>query len=239
MIFNKFYINTKTIFLAFLISLFYSCEEEVKLVFSEMNLLEEKKTVVEINIPYAEGQELVSANINAELLEFTNSVLNNDPEEVLLDTFEKSIDQFNISYDRFISSINEEARQDLTPWEAIIEGEVTYQSNNVICIAMNAYMNTGAVHGTSKVSFLNFDASSGEILDYNQFIDDRNDFQNFLIEYFKKEVGPIADEDFKLPESIGLDDEGIIILYNINEIPYSTHELLPNLASLLTFRSSG
>ncbi|MDX1702330.1 MAG: hypothetical protein R3250_17005, partial [Melioribacteraceae bacterium] len=98
--------------------------------------------------------------------------------------------------------------------------------NNVISIALNAYMNTGAVHGTSKVSFLNFDASSGEILDYNQFIDDKNDFQNFLIGYFKKEVGPIADEDFKLPESIGLDDEGIIILYNINEIPSYTDQLI-------------
>ena len=97
MIFNKPYINAKPILLSIFIGLFYSCEEEVSLAFSEINILEEKNTVVEINIPYAEGQGLVSANINSELLEFTNTVLNNDSDEVVLDTFDKGIEQFSIS----------------------------------------------------------------------------------------------------------------------------------------------
>ena len=226
MIFKKHCISRKRIFLVFLISLIYSCEEEVNLAFSEINILEEEKTIVEINIPNAEGQDLVSEKINSALLEFTNNVLNIDSEETLLDTFEEGIEQFNISFDNFINNLNEEAKREVSPWEAIIEGEVTYQSNNVISIAMNAYTNTGAAHGTSKVSFLNFDASTGEILDYNQFIDDKKDFQSFLIKYFKKEVGPIAYEDFKLPETIGLNDEGIVILYNVNEIPSYTDKLI-------------
>lgn len=226
MIFNKPYNNRKSFFLVCLIGLFCSCEEEINLAFSEINILEEKEAVVEINIPNAEGQNVISANINSELLEFTNNALNIDSDSNSGSTFEKGIEQFNSSYVSFKNNLGSELQQELTPWEAAIEGEVTYQSNNVICIAMNAYMNTGAIHGTSKITFLNFDASTGELLDYNQFINDKGDFRTFLISYFEKEVGPISDEDFKLPESIGLNDEGIIILYNLNEIPSYTDNLI-------------
>ncbi len=226
MIFNKPYISKKSFFLALLIGLFCSCEEELSLAFSEINILEEKEAVVEINIPNAEGQDGVSDKINLELVAFTNNALNIDSVENNLDTYEKGVEQFNLSYDRFLNTLDEELRSEITPWEATVDGEVTYQSNNLICIAISTYLNTGAIHGTSKVSFLNFDATTGNLLDYNQFIDDKGDFKNFLKSYFTKEVGPISDEDFKLPESIGLNEEGIIILYNLNEIPTYTDNLL-------------
>ena len=226
MIFNKPYINTKAFFLTLLISLFCSCEEEIKLAFSEINILEEKEAVVEINIPNAEGQDIVSANINSELLSFTSNALNIESDRNSEGTFEKGIEQFNSSFISFKNNINSELQTELTPWEATIDGEVTYQSNNVVCVAMNTYLNTGAIHGTSRISFLNFDASTGKLLDYNQFIDDKGDFKNFLKSYFEKEVGPIPDEEFKLPESIGLNDEGVIILYNLNEIPSYSDNLI-------------
>ncbi len=226
MIFNKTYINSKTIFLALLSGLLFCCEEEINLVFSEINILEEKETIVEINIPQAEGQDVVSNKINSELLEFTNNALNIDSVQGRLDSFEKGIEQFNLSYDRFSNSLNEELQLEITPWEAAIDGEVTYQSNNLICIAMTTYLNTGAIHGTSKVTFLNFDASTGELLDYNAFVNDKTELLKLIKPYFEKEVGAIMDKDFKLPESIGLDDEGIIILYNENEIPTYTDNLI-------------
>ena len=226
MIFNKTYINSKTIFLALLSGLLFCCEEEINLAFSEINILEEKETIVEINIPQAEGQDVVSTKINSELLEFTNNVLNIDSVEMQLDTFEKGIEQFNLSYISFTKNLKEELLSEITPWEAAVDGEVTYQSNNLICIAMTTYLNTGAVHGTSKVTFLNFDTSTGELLNYNKFIHDKLEFKKIIKPYFEKEVGAISEEDFRLPESIGLDDEGIIILYNKNEIPTYTDNLI-------------
>ena len=226
MIFNKPYINTKALFLALLIGSFCSCEEEINLVFSEINILEEKEAVVEINIPNAEGQDIVSANINSELLSFTTNALNIESDSNSEETFEKGIEQFNSSFISFKNNINSELQTELAPWEATIDGEVTYQSNNVICIAMNTYLNTGAIHGTSKISFLNFDASTGQLFDYKEFINDQTDFKRKVKSYFEKEAGFISDEDFKLPESIGLNDEGVIILYNINEIPSFTDKLI-------------
>ena len=200
------------------IGLLFSCEEEENLVFSEINILEEKEATVEINIPKAEGNDAISKSINSTLEDFTNKALNIDSSNDSQDSFEKSIDQFNTSYLNFKNQMVEELQLELTHWEAGVDGEVTYQSNRVICIAMNTYLNTGGIHGTSKVSFLNFDAVTGKQLHYDEFIKDKGELKKFLKFYFEKEVESISFDDFKLPESIGLSDEGVIILYNRNEI---------------------
>ena len=215
----------KTIVFILTIGLFFSCEEEVNLAFSEINILEEEETSVEINIPIAEGDEMISKNINSALESFTNNALNIDSSNDVQDTFEESISQFNTSYSTFKNQMAEELQLELTPWEAGVDGEVTYQSNRVISIAMSTYLNTGGIHGTSKVSFLNFDAITGKQLHYDDFIKDKDELKKFLKFYFEKEVESISFDDFKLPETIGLSDEGVIILYNVNEIPSYTDQL--------------
>lgn len=225
MIYIKKYNHSYPIFFILLASILFSCEEESNLAFSEINILEEKEAIVEINIPQAMGGDLVSSRINSELIEFTNNALNIDSVDKKLDTFDKGIEEFNLSFDRFTKSLNEEIQLEITPWEVAIDGEVTYLTNNLICVAMTTYLNTGAIHGTSKITFLNFDGSTGELLDFNSLIDDKIELKKIIKPYFEKEVGTISDKDFKLPESIGLDDEGIIILYNKNEIPSYTDRL--------------
>lgn len=225
MLYNTTYKRLKTIAVALTIGLFLSCEEEVNLAFSEINVLEEKDATVEINIPKAEGDYAISKSINSVLEHFTNNALNIDSSNDVQDTFDKSIEQFNSSYLNFKNQMVEELRVELTPWEAGVDGEVTYQSNRVISIAMSTYLNTGGIHGTSKVSFLNFDATTGKQLHYDEFIKDKDELKKFLKFYFEKEVESISFDDFKLPESIGLSDEGVIILYNVNEIPSYTDNL--------------
>ncbi|MBT8394869.1 MAG: DUF4163 domain-containing protein [Flavobacteriaceae bacterium] len=222
---NITYKRLKTIVLSLTISLFFSCEEEVNLAFSEINILEEKDAVVEINIPKAEGDDAICSSINSILGAYTNNALNIDSGNNVKGTFEETIAQFNSSYLKFRNQMNEEQQLELTPWEAGVDGEVTYQSNRVISIAMNTYLNTGGIHGTSKVSFLNFDASTGNQIQYNEFIKDKNELKKFLKLYFEKEVESISFDDFKLPETIGLNEEGVIILYNANEIPSYTDNL--------------
>lgn len=225
MISLKLHITLKHVVLILLAGLFLSCEEEINLTFSEINILEEQGSVVEINIPQAEGQDMVSTRINYELVEFTTHAMNIDSVDTSLDTFEKGIEQFNLSFERFYEILDEDLQSEITPWEVVIDGEVTYQSHNLICIAMTTYINTGAIHGASKVTFLNFDSSTGELLDYTNFIKDEIELRKIIKPYFEKEVGNISDENFKLPETIGLDNEGVIILYNANEIPTYTDSL--------------
>jgi hypothetical protein len=219
MLFSTPYTRLRTIGFILTIGIFFSCEKEVNLAFSEINILEEKDVTVEINIPKAEGNDAISKSINSTLEDFTNNTLNTDSNNDVKDSFEESITQFNSTYLKFKNQLGEELQLELTPWEAGVDGEVTYQSNRVISIAMNTYLNTGGIHGTSKVSFLNFDAVTGKQLHYDEFIKNKDKLKNFLKVYFEKEVESISIDDFKLPETIGLSDEGVIILYNANEIP--------------------
>ncbi len=219
------YKRLKSIIIVMTIGLFFSCEEEVNLAFSEINVLEGKEATVEINIPKAEGNDVICQSINSSLSDFTNRALNIDSSNEVQDTFEESITQFNASYLKFKNAMVEELQIELTPWEAGVDGEVTYQSNRVVSIAMNTYLNTGGVHGTSKISFLNFDATNGKQLHYDEFIKDKDELKKFLKFYFEKEVESISFDDFKLPETIGLSDEGVIVLYNVNEIPSYTDKL--------------
>lgn len=219
------YKRLKTIVFILSIGLFYSCEEEVNMAFSEINILKENEAIVEINIPKAEGDNAICENINSVLEDFTNNALNIDSSNNVQDSFEKSIEQFNSSYLNFKNQMVKELQLELTPWEIGIDGEVTYQSNRVISIAMSTYLNTGAIHGVSKVSFLNFDATTGKQLHYDEFIKDKDKLKKFLKFYFEKEVESISFDNFRLPETIGLSDEGAIILYNVNEIPSYTDQL--------------
>lgn len=219
------YKRFKFIVFTMILVLFTSCEEETDLAFSEINILEEKDAVVEINIPKAEGKNDIVNNINTSIEDFTNNALNIDSSNEAKNSLEESIAQFNISYLNFKNEMNDELQLELTPWEAGVDGEVIYQSNNLISIAMNTYLNTGGIHGTSKISFLNFDAKTGNQLDYNDFITDKDELKKFLKFYFEKEVESITFDDFKLPETIGISDEGVIILYNVNEIPSYTDKL--------------
>jgi len=116
-------------------------------------------------------------------------------------------------------------------WEAQIEGEVTYQSPEITCVAINSYLNTGGAHGSMNISFLNFNSQTGELLKNDEFIKS-NDFLKLAKTYFRLEIEETLDkdsfndyfwgDDFHLPENIGFSDEGVILLYNVYEIaPYS------------------
>lgn len=204
----------------------FSCEKDINLSFSEINLLVEKDAVVEINIPKIDDSNEVAANINQGIEDFVRKSLQMDSNDEVPKSIEESIVEFNSSYLDFKNKTPEGAKEKLMPWEASIEGEITYLSNQILCISMNKYLNTGGIHGTIKISFLNFDIETGKPLYYKDFITDEAALKAFLKPYLEKETESIIGDDYNLPETIGLNDEGVIILYNINEIPAITNSLV-------------
>lgn len=206
--------------------LFFSCEDDVGIVFSENNILVEKDVMVEINIPKAEGDKIICDKINTSIDSFVIRALNIDSAFENAISVKESILQFDTAYSNFKNNLPVEIKQNLTPWEASIEGEVIYDSSQIICVAMNEYLNTGGVHGTAKVTFLNFDAKTGNTLHYKDFIKDTIELRKFLKFQFEKAVEPIAYENFKLPETIGFNNLGVVILYNVNEMKPFTNRLI-------------
>lgn len=200
----------------------FSCEEQVALNFSETALLLDKQVRVEVNLPKAEGNTVSAVTINQTL---KNYVLNALAVENAKD-LNQGLEAFNQRFIDFKDKTPSAARENLVPWEASFDGEITYFSGQVISIAINEYLHTGGVHGTVKVLFFNFDLNNGKLLLYEDFLNDELAFKKILMGYFEEEVGPIQEADFTLPASMGLSEEGLIILYNAHELPSFNDELV-------------
>jgi hypothetical protein len=204
--------------LLFCLGLFFSCAVTAPIIFSEVNELYENNAVVELNIPKAEGDTERSKAINnvienhiANMLVFLD-----EPSDTL--QLNDAIKSFDTEYKSFKEGFGE----DNMVWEASFDGEVTYQSSELISIAITSYINSGGAHGNSNVTFFNFD-TSGKRLNFNDLFTNHRELTKKAKAYFEEEtqgsgINYFPDEEFHLPANIGFNDEGVIFFYNVYEI---------------------
>jgi hypothetical protein len=96
----------------------------------------------------------------------------------------------------------------------------------VITISVDSYTFTGGAHGNSVITLLNFDPETGNLYTQNDIFIKSNKLTELVEKYFKKESVSKSNndgdyffgEDFKLPENVGFNEEGVIFLYNTYEI---------------------
>lgn len=208
-------------FICFLI--LSSCKKEnPSITFSEINILKENTTRVEINIPKATGNSEASKAINATLNHFVYQALHVDASEEKKETLRESILSFNEAFANFNALISSELRSELPTWEALIDGEVLYTNENVACIVMNSSINTGAANNNMVLKFFNFNPKTGNVLSTKDLVHNMNEFTPLVKRYYEKEIGStfndatslLNENVFKLPETLGFSDEGIIIFYD-------------------------
>ncbi len=208
----------------FIFFVFFSCAEEQKTTYSEINITAKNNNLVEVNIPKATGNKSVSNQINSEIQKKVISALHiGNLEDVHSPSIEESIISFNNEYNAF----NQDFPESSQLWEAQIDGEVIYQSEELTTIAITTYKNTGGAHGNLNISFLNFDSKTGQKLKNSQLFTDMESFKTLAKAYFEaetKEKSLLTDYNtFELPENIGYSEDGIILLYNTYEVaPYTT-----------------
>ena len=213
----------KKILVLMFVCISFSCIEESQLSFSEINLKFNDNAIVEINVPNAEGESSVSKLINATIEEQIGNALNFSEDESDSISLPDAIKKFDTEYKEFKNDFEENA----LVWEAVFDGEITYQSSEIISIAINSYLNTGGAHGNMNITFLNFNPSTGNILNFDELINDKINFKDIAKQHFKTaiqttEKSGFGDyffgEDFHLPANIGFSDEGVILFYNVYEI---------------------
>lgn len=227
-------------------TLFFNCKEDVNTVFEDINITTEDNNLVEVNIPKASGNKTVSSVINSEIKKEVIANLHiGELETISSSSIEESILAFNEEFKVFKNDFPESAQI----WEAQVDGEIMFTSPEIISMAITSYMNTGGAHGSLKISFLNFNASTGNLIPRQKLITDSEAIKKIALPYFKeatkdKDIFESELETFKLPENIGYNDEGIVFLYNAYEIaPYSTGIIefeIPfnEIESYLTFNSA-
>ena len=215
----------KSFFLVLLSIILFSCVEDNKVTFSEINVTTPENKIVEINIPEASGDKTIAQSINKTVLSVVNSNLDvSDLEENKNLSTKELINQFNTEYETFKTDFPESAIE----WDAQIDGEVMYHSAGIISIVITSYQNTGGAHGLLHITFLNFDVETGEALKNEELFADLSGFKQLAKQYFNEEIADKKDsyfepENFTLPVNIGFDDDGLFLLYNSYEIaPYST-----------------
>lgn len=213
--------NIMTLFGALV--LIFSCQEEQKLSFTEINTLHDNSAIVEINIPKAQGNTILSKAINSTLEKHIANILNFSEEDSDTIQLSEAIKQFEAAYNSFKSDYEENA----LVWEAVFDAELIYQSEEVISIAINGYTNTGGAHGNMNITLYNFEVASGNILNHDGLIEDMDAFKEVVERHFLKEIKAsdenisedyFFDDGFHLPANIGFTEEGVLILYNVYEI---------------------
>ncbi|PNQ74922.1 DUF3298/DUF4163 domain-containing protein [Hanstruepera neustonica] len=203
-----------------------SCaEEKSSTLFNEVNMTTPENNLVEIFVPKAKGNNSVSEKINSKINESIIASLQiGDPEPVNSKSVEESITNFNNEYIKFKNEFPESPMV----WEAQIDGEVSYQSESLISIAITSYLNTGGAHGILTIRFLNFDTLTGDIISNNDLFSNFSAFEELAKNHFNKEIADKKEDyfdpdNFTLPANIGFDDDGLILFYNTYEIaPYSS-----------------
>ncbi|MEP1487933.1 MAG: DUF4163 domain-containing protein [Algibacter sp.] len=236
--------NKYFLYILFVI-IFVSCKKEVQTIFIESDFSTDKHTNVHINIPVAIGDISISEKINSRLIKNVSTALQiGSPENKNLKSIEESVVDFTNEFNNFKKEFPENKQQ----WEAQLDGEILFQSTEIITIAITSYVNTGGAHGSLNISLLNFNAESGEEIENSNLFNDIKDFKNIAKPYFEKETEDKdlldASEDFKLPTNIGYNDEGVILIYNTYEVaPYSSgiiEFMIPfkKVNSCLVFKSS-
>lgn len=216
--------STKNTFLAFtFISLLFSCNNTVNTTFSYQSISTPNNKLVEVNIPKAEGNSTISKNINSAINKTVSAAVHIGEDKPNANiSIEENIERFNTEYNNFAKDFPEST----FPWEAQIDGEVIFESPQVISISITSYTNTGGAHGNVYVTFLNFDAETGNRLKNENLFKNKEEFETIAKTYFNTSIDDknilFEPETFKIAENIAFSEDGIILLYNTYEIaPYS------------------
>ena len=201
-----------------------SCKDETHLDFKESSIESTEGAEIAINIPKASGTETVANNINSTLDNHIIAQSNFTDSDTSNKSVDQAIAQFNKEFTEFQSNFPESSQT----WEYFVDGEITYNSEQLICIALTTYLDTGGAHGNTNVKFFNFDPETGLLIPDSEFILDLSNFKAIVKEALVKTLKTDGDnsvlsnlffgEEFQLPESLGFSDEGIIIIYNPYEI---------------------
>ena len=206
------------IILVFLSSV--SCKKETNISFSEINIFSEKETLVEVVMPKANGDSNIASTINITLTKFACDILNIDSAKEKKLTIEESIIAFNDAYKDFNALILKEFEGDFPNWEAFVDGEISYKNESIVSIAMTGSVITNAANNNLVFKFFNFDLATGKSLKTKDLINDIDQFTALVKKYYDKELMTVHTSlqaknlDFKLPETIGFNDDGVIIIYN-------------------------
>jgi hypothetical protein len=212
----------KLVLILITVVLTVSCGNETGLDFKTTHFALEDGVKVEVDYPIIINDNDAAERINQTVNNYIVNSLSFEEKSTTEIDVNKAISDFNLEFQKFKADFPE----DVIQWEAYIEGELLYNSPLITTIAINSYLFTGGAHGNDYIKLFNFNTETGETLKVEDVLDLNAEFMSLAKNKFEAEVikneGNVNDyffgEDFKLPENMGLNDQGLIFVYNKYEI---------------------
>jgi len=205
------------------IVVFNSCTSEFKpVIFKTTSIDIAYEADISIEYDKAIGNDELSKTVNFNVEKSIIGTLNNAEKKTSLNAVLEDFNSEFVAFKRGFPDASEPV------WELYIETEKTYQSEDLITIAISTYEFKGGAHGNDKIKFINLNAKTGDIIDRDAIIEDIEGFKKLANTYFIKSLDT-EDKDqnmedlffgkpFQLPENIGYSDDGLILLYNVYEV---------------------
>lgn len=181
---------------------------------------------ITLNYVKAEGSTEIARNINRSIDSFIISSLNLGEEGGQMATSKDEaminfIKAYRIAKTEFDLSIE---------YEAAIDIDEIYENDRVISMDFKNYLYTGGAHGNGSVIFKNFDKKTGVEIPSSLLFKNLDSFTNLAERKFRSAYQIPENESinstgfwfdgeiFHLPENLGLNADGIILLYNAYDI---------------------
>ncbi|MGA9238650.1 DUF3298 domain-containing protein [Robiginitalea sp.] len=180
---------------------------------------------VRISIPEARENTILGKSVNTgireEIIELLDFAQNKNAVDI-----PGAIDAFTEGF----RNLQEEFPEELTGWEASVAGTRSYEDPFLLTIELETYIFTGGAHGYGATRYLNFDKKTGAELSGSELLKDPEAFSAFAERAFREKYdipagAPInstgfmfEDNQFTLPENIGLSADAIVLHYNPYEV---------------------
>ncbi len=176
---------------------------------------------IKANIVFVSDENSESQKINQVIIDSTLASFYLDKP---VNNIQEALDSFVANYKSFKDDFPDSSGV----WELIVETEVVFESETIISYSINTYTYTGGAHGNDKIILLNFDASTGTILNQENLFLDSNKLKSVAESFFIKSQKESSDtfkmedyffgQEFQLPENMSYSDDGFLMLYNVYEI---------------------
>lgn len=214
----------KNVFLICILAVLFSCASDSS---TGLTMRQYEGTVCEtcplvrISIPEAEDETALGEAVNRAIREEIIELLDFDQEKNAANITD-AIEAFKMGY----QNLQKEFPEELTGWEASVDGTKSYEDPLLLTIKLDTYIFTGGAHGYGATTYLNFDKITGAELMGSELLKNQVAFSKFAEEVFRKKYNipqdaPInstgfmfEDNRFTLPENIGLTAKSIVLHYN-------------------------
>lgn len=214
----------KLSFFLIISTLILACNQDVKLTFENQHIEKLTDAQIVIDYPKAIGTKAVANKINEQIEHVIANEMNmaDTPENNI--SVAEAISKFDNEYKSFKNDFDDSSQK----WEVKMDGQVVYESPEIICISLQSYTDTGGAHGNGRITYLNFNPATGARLEQKDLIKNFDQFKITAEKAFKEQTKPkdkgetmedfFFGEEFQLPSNIGFTDNGLILLYNNYEI---------------------